>query len=106
MTGSAVSDGRCRSVACRREEDRERVQGEGGARDSSPGRGWRITGSDRDFSLELDVGYRSDSVSPKGLYDGREFILDRGESSRGGEGGRDHSQAPSVADFRRGANPS
>ena len=47
-----------------------------------------ITGSDRDVSLELDVGYRSESVSPEGLYDRREFILDWGESSRGGEGGR------------------
>ena len=61
--------------------------------------GRRITGSDRDFSLELDVGYRSVSVSPKGLYDGREFILDRGESSRGGEGGRGRSGIVPVADY-------
>ena len=55
---------------------------------------WRITGSDRDVSLELDVGYRSVSVSPKGLYDRREFILDWGESSRGGEGGRGRPGIP------------
>ena len=53
-----------------------------------------ITGSDRDVSLELDVGYRSESGSPEGLYDRREFILDWGESSRGGEGGRG---SPDVA---------
>ena len=48
----------------------------------------RITGSDRDVSLELDVGYRSVSVSPEGLYGGREFILDRGRGPGRGEGGR------------------
>ena len=69
-------------------------QGEGEARGWSPVGGWRITGSDRDFSLELDVGYRSVSVSPKGLYDGREFILDRGRVPGRGEGGR---RAPGVA---------
>ena len=79
-------------VASRREDSREGVQGEGRARCRPLAGGWRITGSDRDFSLELDVGYRSDSVSPKGLYDGREFILDQGRGPGRGEGGRGRSR--------------
>ena len=55
-------------------------------------------------SWTLVIG--SVSVSPKGLYDRRGFILDWGESSRGGEGGRHFPRVDLVADFRPGANPS
>ena len=47
-------------------------------------------------SWTLVIGTGRDS--PKGLYDRREFILDWGESSRGGEGGRGHSRVVPVAD--------
>ena len=55
-------------------------------------------------SWTLVIGTGRDS--PEGLYDRREFILDWGESSRGGEGGRGSPGVRAVADFCPGAKTS
>ena len=46
--------------------------------------GRRITGSDRDFSLELDVGYRDRKGLPEGIYTMGENLFSTGGGVRGG----------------------
>ena len=62
-------------IASRREDPREGVQGEGGARGSSPAGGWRMTGS---ASQAMDVVFR--------LLLGEKML---GRGSGGGRGSRD-----------------